>query len=197
MAQHRNTIWQWNCRGCSRKRAVLQLFLTNGDKLEVMVLKECGKNAKLASYKSYAGRWDNTQVVTLVKRNVTVLQHETGSMQMDHVLIELVPRRYFSSSHEQARNVNWHAFRDSWSGQDGIEDVDEWSTGVIQSVHDATEEIEGDENQERVDRHMMNLWRKKQELNLRLAQKRGDRNFRRQLAALNKEIEQYALTLTK
>ncbi|KAH7960874.1 hypothetical protein HPB49_024168 [Dermacentor silvarum] len=54
---------------------------------------ECGKNTKLASYKSYAGRWDNTQVVTLVKRSVTVLQHETGSMQMDHVLIELVPRK--------------------------------------------------------------------------------------------------------
>ncbi|KAH7945772.1 hypothetical protein HPB49_015353 [Dermacentor silvarum] len=90
MAQHRNTIWQWNCRGFSRKRAVLQSFLTNGDKPEVIALQECGKNAKLASYKSYVGRWDNTQVVTLVKRNVTVLQHETGSMQIDHVLIELV-----------------------------------------------------------------------------------------------------------
>ncbi|KAH6938138.1 hypothetical protein HPB50_007226 [Hyalomma asiaticum] len=87
--------------------------------------------------------------------------------------------------------------QNSRSGQDGIGDIDEWSRGVIQSVHDATEEIEVDENQERVDRHMINLWRKKQELNLRLAQKRGDRNIRRQLGALNKEIEEYALTLTK
>ncbi|KAH7949457.1 hypothetical protein HPB49_010610 [Dermacentor silvarum] len=44
---------------------------------------------------------------------------------------------------------------------------------------------------------MINLWRRKQELNSRLAQKRGDQNLHRQLAALNKEIEEYALTLTK
>ncbi|KAH7938192.1 hypothetical protein HPB49_021493 [Dermacentor silvarum] len=86
---------------------------------------------------------------------------------------------------------------ESQSGQDGIEYIDEWSRGVIQLVQDATEEIEVDENQERVDRHMINLWRKKHELNLRLEQERGDRNLRRQLAALNKEIEEYALTLTK
>ncbi|KAH7938730.1 hypothetical protein HPB52_000149 [Rhipicephalus sanguineus] len=261
-------VKEWNCRGFSRKRAVLQSFLTNGDKPEVIALQECGKNAKLASYKSYAGRWENTKVVTLVKRNVTALQHETGLMQMDHVLIELVPRKRMDknlfvlnvySSPRQRRNccfddlfakvrmiakdspllvvgdfnahhpawgyrfvqvkgrelwnsiqqngltlltdplrptrqgnsvsqdttpdltliggglsatwcntgedlgsdhriieivtedgpsvaptkkletVNWHAFRNSRSDQDGIEDIDEWSKGVIQSVHDATE----------------------------------------------------------
>ncbi|KAH7974028.1 hypothetical protein HPB49_008575 [Dermacentor silvarum] len=142
---------------------------------------------------------DTTPDLTLVGGRISATWCNTGeNLGSDHRIIEIVIEDGPSVARtKKLETVNWHAFRESRSGQDGIEDIDEWSRGVIQSVQDATEEIEVDENQERVDRHMINLWRKKHELNLRLEQKRGDRNLRRQLAALNKEIEEYALTLTK
>lgn len=329
MALHhrRNTIWQWNCRGFSRKRAVLETFLTNIDKPEVIALQECSKHAKLASYKSYAGRDDNTRVVTLVKRNITVLQHNTGTTNVDHILIEIIPQKRkfkslfilnvyspprqkrqcnfnelfakarviakggpllivgdFNAHHtawgyrytqvkgrelwnsiqqnglllltdplkptrqgnsvsidtspdltltggciyatwcntgenlgsdhkiieivvdngppvvrtKKATLVNWEAFRNGRTGdEEGISNIDDWNKKVIQSVNEATEEVEVDEDIEGVDRHMVRLWRKKKDLETRLTQKRGNRNLRRELAVLNKEIEEYALVLTR
>lgn len=32
-------------------------------------------------------------MTTFVKRNITTLQHETGNAQIDHVFVELVPRK--------------------------------------------------------------------------------------------------------
>lgn len=320
-----NTVWQWNCRGFSRKRAVLQSFLTNGDRPEVIAVQECGKNAKLAGYKSYTGSNNDTQVTTFVKRNITTLQHETGNAQIDHVLVELIPRKRkdknlfilnvysspkqrkcdfgdlftktkvitksspllvvgdFNAHHPawgykftqvKGRNLwdkiqqhglilitdpmkptrkgnsvsadttpdltlvgsgvkatwcntgedlgsdhrileiivengppvinkrivkatNWDAFRRIRSGQDPINNIDDWSKGVIQSVQDATEEIELEDDQEAVDGHLVSLWKKKKELERKISQKRGDRNLRKKLAALNKEIEEYALELAK
>lgn len=90
---NKNTVWQWNCRGFTRKRAVLQELLRNGDRPELIALQECGRKAKLSGYKSYVGEGESTQVATLVRRNVTAVQHDTGSTQIDHVLVELIPRR--------------------------------------------------------------------------------------------------------
>lgn len=67
---------------------------------------------------------------------------------------------------------------------------------MIQSVQHATEEIDaGDE--EVVDRHLVSMWKKKKNLERKISQKRGDRNLRKEVAALNREIEDYALELTK
>lgn len=88
-----NTIWQWNCRGFLKKRAVLQTFLTNIDKPDVIALQECGKNAKLAGYTAYTGQGENRQTAILVKRNLAAVLHETDTNKIDHVLIELVPRK--------------------------------------------------------------------------------------------------------
>ncbi|XP_037579724.1 uncharacterized protein LOC119462449 [Dermacentor silvarum] len=174
---------------------------------DLRILKKCGPACR-ASFTTDPLRptrqgnsvsQDTTPDLTLVGGRISATWCNTGeNLGSDHRIIEIVIEDGPSVARtKKLETVNWHAFRESRSGQDGIEDIDEWSRGVIQSVHDATEEIEVDENQERVDRHMINLWRKKHELNLRLEQKRGDRNLRRQLAALNKEIEEYALTLTK
>lgn len=34
-------VWQWNSRGNGRKRAVLQTFLDNGDRPEIIAIQEC------------------------------------------------------------------------------------------------------------------------------------------------------------
>lgn len=93
MARNNNTIWQWNSRGFKCKRAVLQSFQTNRDRPEIIALQECGKNVKLASYKSFLGQGDNTQVVILAKRNVTILQHELGLSPLAYALVEIPPRK--------------------------------------------------------------------------------------------------------
>lgn len=67
--------------------------MINADRPEAIAVQECGKNAKLAGYKSYTGSTNGTQVTTFVKRNITTLQHETGIAQIDHVLVELIPRK--------------------------------------------------------------------------------------------------------
>lgn len=274
-----------------RKRAVLQSFLTNGDRPEAIAVQECGKNAKLAGYKSFSGSGNNTQVTTFVKRNIATLQHETGNSQIDHVLVELVPRKRkdknlfilnvysspkqrkcdfgdlftktkvisksspllilgdFNAHHTawgykftqvKGRNLwdqfqqhglllitdpmkptrkgnsvstdttpdltllgsgttatwcntgedlgsdhriieiivengppmtnkrlvettDWVVFRNIRSGQDPIKDINDWSKGVVQSVKDASEEID-DVDQEVVDRHLVRMWKKKKVL---------------------------------
>lgn len=89
----KNTVWQWNCRGFTRKRAVLQEFLRKGDRPDVIALQECGRKATLPGYKSYVSEGTSTQVATLVRRNVTAVQHDIGNAHIDHVLIELIPKK--------------------------------------------------------------------------------------------------------
>ncbi|KAL1438382.1 hypothetical protein MTO96_048000 [Rhipicephalus appendiculatus] len=67
------TIWQWNCRGFARKRPVLQQFLASRDRPEIIALQEGGKYAQLAGYKTYTSGRANSQVATLVKRNMNVI----------------------------------------------------------------------------------------------------------------------------
>lgn len=88
------TAWQWNSRGYGRKRSVLQAFLDSGEGRPVIIaIQECGKNSKLSGYKAYPGLGDDTRVVTFVKRNVTAVQHETGNTEIDHSMVELIPRK--------------------------------------------------------------------------------------------------------
>ncbi|KAL1469873.1 hypothetical protein MTO96_040814 [Rhipicephalus appendiculatus] len=86
------TIWQWNCRGFARKRPVLQQFLACRDRPEIIALQEGGKHAQLAGYKTYTSGRANSQVATLVKRNMNVIPHDIGSNFPDHVLLEVLPR---------------------------------------------------------------------------------------------------------
>lgn len=87
------TIWQWNCRGFSRKRAVLQQFLNNRDGPDLIALQETQTNSKLAGYQSFSSGGGTLGVTTLVKRNITVVQHDTPVTNVTHVLVELIPPR--------------------------------------------------------------------------------------------------------
>lgn len=320
-----NTIWQWNCRGFINKRAVLQAFLDGSDHPEVIAVQECGKNSKLAGYKSYPGIGNDTQVVTFVKRNVTAMQHETGNTEIDHSLVELIPRKRaqrnlyvlniysspkqrkcdfgdlflkvkslaqgdpllvvgdFNAPHpawgykhtlakgralwekvqhhnlvlitdpmhptrqgnsvsadttpdltlthggieatwcntgedlgsdhkiieivvsngppvpkkRKHRVTNWDAFRNIGTDNEPIEDIGTWSRKIIDATQTATDELEVDEVLEIVDSHLIGLWRKKRDIEEKIRNKRWDRNLRKRIAILNKQIEEYSLQLTK
>lgn len=87
-------VWQWNCRGFGKKRGNLQQFMNNKeekDRPDVIALQEARQLAKLSGYKSYGtDAKDKTQVVTLVKRNVPVIVHDTGISTVEHVLVEII-----------------------------------------------------------------------------------------------------------
>lgn len=90
------TIWQWNCRGYRRKRALLQQFLRSRQRPDVILLQETNDPVKLAGYKSIdeavtAGA--PPAAATLVRRNLTVAQRELMNVSIPHVLIELIPTK--------------------------------------------------------------------------------------------------------
>lgn len=78
---------------------------------------------------------------------------------------------------KKAEFTNWMIFRDSRAGQTQITDIEEWSKGILDSVQEATEDLEVDENQEKVNSHMAGLWRRKRQLEEKLKKKKRNRNI--------------------
>lgn len=87
------TIWQWNCRGFRRKRGNLQQFVKTKQAPDVIALQETGGTAKLSGYKSYSTLAEKATVTTLIHRNITAVEHDTGVRNIDHVLLEILPSR--------------------------------------------------------------------------------------------------------
>lgn len=95
---NRYTLWQWNCRGYRRKRAVLQQLLIGKDCPDVIALQETGGIAKLSGYQSFNTSGEKAGVTTLVKRNITAIAHDTGISHVEHVLLELTPNNKIKTS---------------------------------------------------------------------------------------------------
>lgn len=98
MARHpskqKHTIWQWNCRSYKNKRAHLQQYLkTIPERPDVIILQETNGPAKLSGYQSIPGKEENPNVTTLVKRELTVIEHDTHVKDIENVLVELIPPR--------------------------------------------------------------------------------------------------------
>lgn len=96
MATHNTknyVIWQWNCRGYARKRGHLQQYLINKEKPDVILLQETNVKAKLSGYRSFqdSAPRDKPAVATLVKRNLTVTQHEIKVNATPHLPVETAP----------------------------------------------------------------------------------------------------------
>lgn len=107
MANNRNNryvVWQWNCRGFRRKRGNLDQFILNKgieERPDVICLQETGNPAKLPNYKTFSQESEPSSsdrnkkpvVATLIKRNLPVIQHDTGIEAIDHVLVEIIPTK--------------------------------------------------------------------------------------------------------
>ncbi|KAG0433116.1 hypothetical protein HPB47_020203, partial [Ixodes persulcatus] len=75
-------------------RGNLQQYVNNKDEKErpdLIALQEAKQLAKLSGYTSYGkDTKEKTQVVTLVRRNIPVVVHDTGVSTVEHVLIEII-----------------------------------------------------------------------------------------------------------
>lgn len=93
-------LWQWNCRGFSRKRALLQQYITMcGVEPIAVALQETSKTgATIAGYKFYGNGKTDSRVATLVKKNLAVIKHDIESEGPDSVFVEIITGRRESNS---------------------------------------------------------------------------------------------------
>lgn len=101
-------IWQWNCRGFRRKRGNLRQYIDTKvqEAPDVIALQETGGQAKLSGYKSYGNALeDKASVATLVRRNLPVIEHETGVATVAHVLVEIIPTKQRSKGSVFVLNI--------------------------------------------------------------------------------------------
>ncbi|KAM7294229.1 hypothetical protein ISCGN_023746 [Ixodes scapularis] len=93
-SRRKYVIWQWNCRGFRRKRGNLQQYVSTKEeesKPDVIAVQETWGMAKLSGYRAYGkDAKEKTRVTTLVRRNLPVIQHDTGISTVEHVLIEII-----------------------------------------------------------------------------------------------------------
>ncbi|KAH7947097.1 hypothetical protein HPB52_007528 [Rhipicephalus sanguineus] len=94
-APSESLIWQWNCRGFQRKRALVQQHLTLLDEKPLAIaLQESGKAAKLSGYQAFSSdKGDKSRVTTLIKRNIAAIEHEVNSREIEAVLLEILTGR--------------------------------------------------------------------------------------------------------
>lgn len=86
-------IWQWNCRGFKKKKALLQQHILNqGEPPLAVALQETGKPPiKISGYRTFDnGRGENCRVATLVKNNIAVIEHDVSTDEVEAVLVEIL-----------------------------------------------------------------------------------------------------------
>ncbi|KAH6938596.1 hypothetical protein HPB50_010946 [Hyalomma asiaticum] len=88
-------IWQWNCRGLKHKKAVLQQYIRHTiHKPDILILQETlSKEITLPGYQSFSNHAGGRGLHTLVKKQLTTIEHDTHLAQTEHTLIEIIPTK--------------------------------------------------------------------------------------------------------
>ncbi|CAN8008761.1 unnamed protein product, partial [Ixodes pacificus] len=89
-------IWQWNCRGFQRKRAVIQQFIrSHPEKPHVILLQETLSDvATLPGYKSHIVYGEGKRgICTLVSKGCTSVTHDLflDSSKVEHSFVAIIP----------------------------------------------------------------------------------------------------------
>lgn len=86
-------IWQWNCRSLQRKQHTLEKYLEAAAiKPDIICLQEAGNSPRLLGYYTIKDQ-DGTRIATLVKKNVTAVQHNLATPRPHALLVELIPTK--------------------------------------------------------------------------------------------------------
>lgn len=88
-------VWQWNCRGLQRKRAVIQQHIERSNrKPDVLLLQETlTATPSLPGYRVHAGPPEGRGLCTLVKKGLTFVEHVLKNVKIEHTFTELVPTK--------------------------------------------------------------------------------------------------------
>lgn len=84
------TVWQWNCRGFTRKRATLLQYIAKQDTPpDVIALQETGKTPRITGYHTHAAA--EARTATLTSKHLTAIDHTYADTGINHVFTEIVP----------------------------------------------------------------------------------------------------------
>lgn len=91
--QPKLTIWQWNCRSFKNKRGDFQQYVsTFSNPPDVISLQETTSIAKLPGYLTLTTQ-NGRDVCTLIKKDISAIQHQLTTCCHDNILVELIPRK--------------------------------------------------------------------------------------------------------
>lgn len=144
-----------------------------------------------------SGGSDNAETGDFGWRNTG---HELGS---DHYIVEIAVPLSSGDTATNSRNcvrahkvTDWNAFRGSLPGETVvIEDIEEWTAGLMERAAAATREIETDASIERVGNRLAHLIEAKKALLTRWKAQRTNRKLRKKIAELNRVFEAHCTTL--
>lgn len=93
-------MWQWNCRGLVKKRAVIQQHIEHAArKPDVLLLQETlTEKPSLPGYRVHAGPSDGRGLCTLVRKGLTFVEHRLSNVRIEHTLTELIPTKQRKNS---------------------------------------------------------------------------------------------------
>lgn len=118
----------------------------------------------------------------------------------DHFIIE-VTLRVRGITGQRSRNkhqlIDWNAFRNKGTRNEEITDVEDWTKDIVTMVKEASTEIETDTEVSTVDTKLAHLIEARQSIQRRWRRNRTNRNLRRRVARLGKEIESYSRKLCR
>lgn len=146
---------------------------------------------------------DTTPDLTFVKMGTAcsreAQRRNTGAdLCSDHMILEVrIPlagrNNYGKKTH---KHTDWEAFRRALpETHDDIEDIQEWTTAVMKTVDDATQEIETDEDIDKMDSRLAHILEAKSSLKARWLKQHTNRRLRKRIAELNKQIAKHCRVL--
>lgn len=145
---------------------------------------------------------DTAPDLTITHMAGTVTWKSTGqNLGSDHFIISLTLGKGVKTRLiKQPKLTEWDKFREirkEASLPDDIYNIDEWTHLLKTHIGQATTTIEDEDAPPALDSKLLNMWSRKSNLEKRLKAQRWNRNIRRELARLNKEIETYAIKLNE
>lgn len=99
--------------------------------------------------------------------------------------------------------VEWDTFRqiqhedDDTDTESTIIDIDEWTSKLHRAIKEATKEIPEEAGLEAADSKLLHLWEARSSLQERWKKQRHNRNLRRRIARLDRDIEDHANRLSR
>lgn len=154
---------------------------------------------------------DTTPDLTFTKntRKEATWLNTHENLGSDHYIITItVETRIAKHNGKQLRIVDWDTFRKIRDAErvydindvpltSDIDDIQEWAEQLHRDTKQATKDIPVEADLYQADAKLLHMWEAKQGLQKRLRKQKLNRNLRRRLAALNRDIENYANQLMR
>lgn len=130
----------------------------------------------------------------------SVTWKNTGlNLGSDHYIIEVsleLRGSHVNAPSRKHKLTDWHAFRKQ-NVRTTIDDIEEWTRDITAAVENASTEIDTSDSIPTMDPHLAHMIEARQSLQRRWKRNRTNRNLRKRIARLGREIEAYSQQLCR